>query len=75
MGSKTKKIKAAGRFGSRAGMRVRNRLNALEALQRKKQFCPHCSKRGAKRLSAGIWYCARCKRTFAGSAYMLQAQI
>jgi len=71
MGAKTKKTRHAGRFGSKAGVRVRNRLNQVESLQRKKQACPHCSKLGVKRESSGIWYCSKCSRRFAGSAYVL----
>lgn len=74
MGVKTKKVKAAGRFGPGAGTQVRNRLNAVESLQRKKQVCPHCNKSGVKREAAGIWHCHKCGKRFAGHAYYLNSQ-
>lgn len=74
MGSKTKKVLAAGRYGPRAGTRVRKRLNQIEALQRKKQVCPHCGKSGVKREAAGIWHCFKCGKRFAGHAYILNRQ-
>jgi len=71
---KTKKVKAAGRFGAGYGTYLRNRLNAVEVLQRKKQICPHCNKSGVKRLAAGIWECSKCGVQFAGHAYTLKAK-
>jgi len=71
MTAKRKKIKAAGRFGAGYGTRVKKRLNEIEASQRKKQKCPHCLKLGVKREAAGIWYCRKCKKRFAGNAYRL----
>lgn len=74
MGVKTRKVKAAGRFGPSAGTRVRNRLNAVEFLQRKKQICPYCNKAGVKREAAGIWNCNKCGKRFANHAYYLNSQ-
>ncbi|HLC54755.1 MAG TPA: 50S ribosomal protein L37ae [Candidatus Nanoarchaeia archaeon] len=74
MGAKTKKIKAFGRFGAKAGTRVRARLNKVEGIQRRKQCCPYCNKFGVKRESSGIWHCAKCGKRFAGHAYMLNRQ-
>ncbi len=71
MAAKKKKIKAAGRFGTGYGTRVRKKLNEIEALQRKKQICPHCKKAGVKREAAGIWHCLKCGKRFAGHAYVL----
>lgn len=75
MGAKTKKTRHGGRFSNRAGVRVRNRLNAIESIQRKKQLCPHCNKLGVKRVAAGIWSCHKCGKTFAGHAYILKRQV
>jgi len=72
MASKTKKIKASGRFGSGYGTRVRKRINKIEGVQRKKQICPYCSKPGVKRVAAGIWHCKKCGKRFAGPAYTLE---
>lgn len=68
---KTKKVKAAGRFGCRYGKRVRTKLADVEAIQRKKQTCPHCKKKQAKRISKGIWKCKKCKKKFASNTYYL----
>lgn len=69
--AKTKKVKSAGRFGAGYGTYLRNRLNAVEQLQRKRQSCPHCKKLGVKRMAAGIWHCDKCGVQFAGHAYAL----
>lgn len=69
--TKTKKVKAAGKFGAGYGTYLRNRFNAVESLQRVKQSCPHCKKPGVKRQAAGIWYCEKCGVQFAGHAYTL----
>ena len=45
---KTKKVKAAGKFGAGYGTSLRNRFNAVDSLQRKKQNCPNCKKPGVK---------------------------
>ena len=70
MGSKTKKIKAAGKFGAGYGTNVRNRYNTVESLQRKKQPSPF-SKGRAKRIAAGIWKDVKTGKIFAGHAYHL----
>jgi len=69
---KSKKSKSAGRFGSRYGKKIRDRLVAVESKQRKKQKCPFCGKFGAKRLSKGIWQCKKCNKKFAGGTYYLE---
>ena len=72
MGSKTKKIKAAGKFGTGYGKNVRDRFNAIESLQRKKQQSPFHPTGKAKRLSPGIWKCIKTGKIFAGPAYYLE---
>ena len=67
---KTKKVKAAGRYGARYGRRVRTKIAEIETKQRKKQDCIFCNGI-AKRLSAGIWSCNKCKKKFASHAYFL----
>ena len=71
MGAKTKKIKAAGKFGAGYGIRVRKKFNAIEALQRKKQLSPFHPKGRAKRIAAGIWKDLKTGKVFAGPAYYL----
>jgi len=67
---RTKKVKAAGRFGVRYGRRVRVKTAEVESVQRKKQDCIFCNGI-AKRLSKGIWQCNKCKKKFAAHIYML----
>ena len=72
MGAKTKKIKAAGKFGAGYGKRVRDKYNAIESLQRKTQPSPFHPKGRAKRVASGIWRCLKTGRIFAGGAYYLE---
>lgn len=71
MSNRTKKIKAAGRFGAGYGIRVRKNYNKIEILQRKRQQSPFYEKARAKRIAAGIWKCLKTGRIFAGNAYSL----
>ncbi len=71
MATKTKKIRASGRFGAGYGTRVRKKLNEIESHQRKRQVCPHCNKPGVKRVAMGIWDCGKCGKKFASNAYAL----
>ena len=68
--AKGKKIGAAGRFGAGYG-RLKQRLNDVEAKQRKKQVCPFCSGH-AKRVANGIWDCKKCGKKFAGGTFYLK---
>ena len=68
--TKTKKVKAAGRFGVRYGRKVRIKTAEIETLQRKKQTCIFCNGT-AKRLSKGIWKCKKCDKKFASHTYFL----
>lgn len=69
MAQKRKKIGSAGRFGAGYG-KVKERLVAVETIQRKKQSCPFCRGR-AKRESKGIWSCLKCGKRFASNTYHL----
>jgi large subunit ribosomal protein L37Ae len=71
MGSKTKKSKAFGKFGSGYGTRVKARYNAVESLQRKRQVSPFYAKGRAKRIASGIWKDIKTGKIFAGPAYSL----
>lgn len=73
MGSKTKKIKAFGKFGAGYGVHVRKEYNAIEAVQRRFQQSPFHPKGRAKRIAAGIWRCTKTGKIFAGPAYVLSA--
>ena len=71
---KTKKVKAAGRFGTRYGRRVRTKIAEIESIQRKKQTCIFCDG-VAQRLSKGIWKCKKCGKKFAGHVYFLRKEM
>ena len=72
MGAKTKKIKAAGKFGSRVGTLARKEYNAVEAMQRQVQKSPFHQRGKAIRVAAGIWRCNKTGKVFAGPAYYLE---
>ncbi len=74
MTTKSKKSKSAGRFGARYGKSVRDKLVNVESKQRVKQTCPFCEKKGAKRLSKGIWNCSKCGKKFASDTFHLNKQ-
>jgi large subunit ribosomal protein L37Ae len=57
------------RLGSRYGRTVRFKLGKIEAEQRKKHKCPYCNYVKVRRLSLGIWTCAKCGATFTNKAY------
>ena len=69
---KTRKVKSAGRFGSRYGKSVRERISKIEAKQKVKQTCPFCQKKSLKRLSKGIWLCKKCGKKTASHAYYIE---
>jgi len=71
--ARTKKVKAAGRFGARYGRSVRTKIATIESIQRKKQKCIFCTG-VAKRLSKGIWKCKKCGKKFAGPTFMLNKE-
>jgi len=66
---KTKKVGAAGRFGSRYGKRIGVNFVKVEKLKTDKWSCPSCLKKTVKRESSGIWHCGKCGLSFAGKAY------
>jgi len=72
MGSKTKKIRHAGKFGPRSGTLTRKEYNAIETLQRRKQKSPFHPRGRARRVAAGIWRDERTGKVFAGPAYYLE---
>ena len=65
----TKKVKSAGRFGSRYGRKIRQRVIDIEQKQKAKHQCPHCNKWSIKRLAVGIFECKKCNSKFTGKAY------
>jgi len=72
MASKTKKIKASGKFGAGYGVKIKKRYNKIEEAQRKKQQSPFHPTGKVKRIASGIWKCIRTGKIFAGPAYSLE---
>ena len=70
--SRTKKVKSTGRFGSRYGLSIRQRVLDVELKQKGWHQCPKCAKNRVKRVSSGIWQCRSCNVKFAGKAYTLR---
>jgi large subunit ribosomal protein L37Ae len=71
MTTKSKKTRAAGRFGARYGKKAKDKLVKVEDKQRVKQKCPFCQKLGVKRLEKGVWKCPRCDKKFASNTFHL----
>ncbi len=67
---KTKKVGAAGRYGSRYGTKTKKVVTQIEKLQKQKHKCPECERNALKRTASGIWECSKCELQIAGGAYM-----
>jgi large subunit ribosomal protein L37Ae len=65
--ARTKKVGIAGKYGSRYGRKIRQRI--IKAGTQKRFRCPSCTKLTLKRESAGIWKCGKCGTKLAGKAY------
>lgn len=65
----TKKVKHAGRFGSRYGKGIRDRIVGIEEKQRALHICPNCGFKRVKRISTGLFKCKKCGFVFAGGAF------
>lgn len=64
---RTKKVGMAGKYGSRYGRRIRERI--VKAGPTRRFRCPSCMKLTLRRESAGIWCCSSCGIRIAGKAY------
>lgn len=62
------------RFGPRYGRTTKEKVDAIEAMQRKKHKCPYCTHVQVKRIAAGIWQCKKCEVKFASKAYSVAKQ-
>ncbi|MBC7081793.1 MAG: 50S ribosomal protein L37Ae [Thermoplasmatales archaeon] len=67
---RTKKVKSAGKFGVRYGVKTRHIYREIDEKQRLKYVCPKCGRKRVKRESTGIWVCKKCNTKFAGGAYV-----
>jgi large subunit ribosomal protein L37Ae len=70
MAKRTKKVRSAGRYQARYGVRARTRIREVETQQKQKHPCPECGQPAVKRSSTGIWKCRKCGVVFAGGAYV-----
>ena len=68
--ARTRKVKMAGRFGPRYGLRIRRAVVEIEVLQRRKYVCKRCGKKAVKRVGTAIWECRSCGYKFAGGTYV-----
>jgi large subunit ribosomal protein L37Ae len=66
---KTKKVKSAGRFGSRYGVGIRKKITKVEERQNKAATCPFCKFKKLRRKAAGLFECKKCGAEFTGGAY------
>lgn len=68
----TRKVGSAGRFGSRYGRSIRNKVSTVEKKQKGWKKCPNCRKLKVKRVAKGIWQCRKCDAKFTGRAYEVE---
>ncbi|PKK86546.1 MAG: 50S ribosomal protein L37ae [Thermoplasmata archaeon HGW-Thermoplasmata-1] len=68
----TKKAGSTGRYGTRYGVKARKQIKLIEDKQKAAHTCPECGAPKVKRVSTGIWECAKCGYKFAGGAYVPQ---
>ena len=68
---KTKLHGSVKRFGVRYGTKLKGKIGKIEAERRASTKCPHCNYNRVTRISAGIWYCKKCKNKFTGKAYTI----
>ncbi len=67
---RTKKVKSAGRFGPRYGVKIRKLVAAIEEKMRQDHLCNKCGHNAVKRVGTGIWECQKCGYKFAGGCYL-----
>ena len=66
-----KKVKLAGKYGSRYGWGMKKKIIAIEETSHATYVCPKCNRNMVRRLSAGIWYCRKCDTKIAGGSYTM----
>lgn len=69
MSKSTEKAGSSGRFGTRYGVVVRNRVRDIDRMRTGDHECPRCHHTSVKRVSSGIWHCRRCEAKFTAGAY------
>jgi len=56
-------------MGSRYGVKIRKKEEAVLKQQRARYACPACQKESVKRQGNALWLCKSCGAKFAGGAY------
>jgi large subunit ribosomal protein L37Ae len=51
------------------GKKIREKIGDIEKKRKNTYKCPSCSRMGVKYLSAGVWFCKKCKKRFAADAF------
>jgi len=69
MSKSTEKAGSSGRFGTRYGVVVRNRVRDIDRMRTADHECPRCHRKAVKRVSSGIWHCRTCEAKFTAGAY------
>jgi len=69
MSKSTEKAGSSGRFGTRYGVVVRNRVRDIDKMRTGAHECPTCHRNSVSRVSSGIWECSKCNTKFAAGAY------
>ncbi len=67
---RTKKVKSAGRFGPRYGVKIRKLVASIEERMRQNHPCRKCGHNAVRRVGTGIWECQKCGYKFAGGCYL-----
>lgn len=70
MADQAKTYGSVKRYGVRYGTKLKGKIAKIEAEARASTSCPYCHYKKAKRESAGIWECLKCKARFTGKAYV-----
>ncbi len=69
MAEQTKGFGSTKRYGVRYGIKLKGKIESIEAERRLSTKCPYCHYPKATRVSTGIWECRKCKASFTGKAY------
>lgn len=75
MARRTKKVKVAGKFGARYGVKARKTYADVMNKKNSKYKCPVCGYKKVVRQDTSIWVCKHCGHTFAGGAYVPRTRI
>lgn len=59
----------AGRYRTRFGKRIRNKISKIEKEATENTKCPDCDSQRLEKEYAGIWKCKKCSNKFSGGAW------